>query len=258
MVTMKPPALEEETVDILDTERVTRYRALDGLTDMCDDDICIAGVGAVGRRVALCLATMGARKLTLYDPDRIETLNLGPQGYDEGAVNQPKVSAMRVDLMRRNSECVVHCVVGKFPNLAERYYSTLFICIDNMEDRLEIAEHKAPVGTCINAGGGCGGRIIDTRMAGLAARIITGTRASNWEPWKSSLHTDEEAFEAPCSLRLTTYGAQVTAGLAVAEYMALLQGRDPVDLNLDIMARAFFSTTEAGRSWVPEPVEATA
>jgi sulfur carrier protein ThiS adenylyltransferase len=237
--------LPETPDEVTDNPRVTRYRRLGGLTEALSDQIAIAGVGAIGRQVALTLASMGCQHLALFDPDKVEEANFGPQGYPELSLGIQKVVAMRTDIRRINSTCQITPVFGKFPEMADRDYPTLFICIDNMEGRNEIASKTDPI---------THSRIIDTRLGGLAGRLITGHSLDDFETWRASLHTDEEAFDAPCSLRLTTYGAQILAGFAVAEYMALLQGRNPIDLHLDIMTRAIFPTSQVAEDLGVESV----
>src|SRR5437870_980129 len=53
----------------------------------------VIGIGAIGRQVALQLAAMGIPSMQLIDPDRVEPVNLAPQGYLEADLSQSKVDA---------------------------------------------------------------------------------------------------------------------------------------------------------------------
>ena len=54
-------------------------------------NIVVAGVGAVGRPVALQLACMGARRLRLVDPDKVEDVNVGTQMFTPQDIGANKV-----------------------------------------------------------------------------------------------------------------------------------------------------------------------
>ena len=228
------------------SERVFRYRDLGGLKQALTDDIAVIGVGAIGRQIALQLAQMGIENLTLYDPDTVEEVNLGPQGYAPSQIGTLKVLATANDCLIKNPECSITPDPTSFPSYkGHNRHSTFFICVDSMSARNTIASDSLPKE-----------RVIDTRMGGLSGRIITdrckrptqSPPETRFPTWRHSLHTDEEAFDAPCSLTLTSYGAMLIAARGVAEYMALLQGREPVDLSEDIMARNITHNKKASSS----------
>lgn len=55
--------------------------------------VTVIGVGAVGRQVALQLASIGARHIQLVDFDMVEPTNVTTQGYLAADVGQAKVEA---------------------------------------------------------------------------------------------------------------------------------------------------------------------
>ena len=80
--------------------RIERYRDLLP-TDRLGTTACtIVGVGAIGRQVSLQLAAMGIGRVQLIDPETVEEVNLGPQGYLQDDVGRPKVQAT-ADLMQQ-------------------------------------------------------------------------------------------------------------------------------------------------------------
>src|SRR5450759_3851439 len=66
--------------------------------------ITVIGVGAIGRQVAIMLATMGAESLQLFDHDAVEVVNLAPQGYFPADLGRPKVDATAALLRQVNPQ----------------------------------------------------------------------------------------------------------------------------------------------------------
>ena len=50
----------------------------------------VIGVGAIGRQVALQLASLGVRRLQLVDFDTVELTNVTTQGYWQEEIGRPK------------------------------------------------------------------------------------------------------------------------------------------------------------------------
>ena len=63
------------------TDRDVRQRGLVPPERLAQCDVLVIGVGAIGRQVALQLAALGTRRLTLFDDDIVQPENLAPQGY---------------------------------------------------------------------------------------------------------------------------------------------------------------------------------
>ena len=59
-------------------------------------NVTVVGCGAIGRQIALQCAHIGIVNLTLIDPDVVSEENIGPQGWGEKEVGQPKVGALSV------------------------------------------------------------------------------------------------------------------------------------------------------------------
>ena len=56
--------------------------------------VTVIGVGAIGRQVALQLASLGVRRLQLIDFDTVDETNLTTQGYARRDLALPKVEAV--------------------------------------------------------------------------------------------------------------------------------------------------------------------
>ena len=60
---------------------------------IAESSVTVIGVGAIGRQVALQLAAIGTRRLSLIDFDTVELTNVTTQGYLADDVGYAKVRA---------------------------------------------------------------------------------------------------------------------------------------------------------------------
>jgi sulfur carrier protein ThiS adenylyltransferase len=220
-----PPTVLQ--VQTLVANRTLRYSSLIPIDRLRTTPVTIAGTGSIGRCLAVALATMGAERLSLYDPDVVSEENLGPQGWSFCDVGTPKVYALADRLSTIN------------PSVNSRYYDrrlepgdvldpsceVLFICVDNMASRLSVAEWIGPT---------WGGEVAphflcDTRMAAESFRILSIYDQPTWSHYRSTaLFSDEDALPEPCTARSTHYCALIAAGYAISQYTQYLRGRRPV------------------------------
>src|SRR4051812_12535908 len=77
------------------SDRFARQRDLVPRERLGEETVTVIGVGAIGRQVALQLASIGVRTLTLIDFDRVESTNISTQGYRFRELGLPKVQATR-------------------------------------------------------------------------------------------------------------------------------------------------------------------
>ncbi len=74
-------------------DRFIRQRDLIARDKLTAVSVTVIGVGAIGRQVAVQLASLGVAKLQLVDFDRVESHNITTQGYHASDISQPKVIA---------------------------------------------------------------------------------------------------------------------------------------------------------------------
>jgi sulfur carrier protein ThiS adenylyltransferase len=195
------------------SNRSHRFSDMPGYKRLIKADIAVYGVGAVGRQVALNLATMGAKNVTLVDPDNIEAPNMGTQGFRESGFGQLKAEQTAIECIERNSKgkfTPVHGMVGLKKRVGEAQWKPeeqpeiVFCCVDDMVTRNEIfrTQYLQPAGC-----------IVDTRMGAFAARVISDVPP--FKVWEKTLFADSAAFTGRCTLQSTFFAANVTAGLAV-------------------------------------------
>ena len=81
------------STDDSSSERFDRQRDLVPHERLTEITATVIGIGAIGRQVALQLATIGAPRLQLIDFDHVDITNVTTQGYLSDDVGRPKVLA---------------------------------------------------------------------------------------------------------------------------------------------------------------------
>lgn len=217
-------------------QRMARYAELPGVQSIPTSDIGIVGCGAIGRTVALTLASMGCERLTLYDPDKINTVNLGSQGWDQIDVGHPKVKVLAESCNTKNAACSPAVAEALYPtSTRSRQHEVLFVCVDTMKARKAIFR-KTRIHPSIV--------LIDTRMGLYVGHLILDRKPLKL--WETTLFTDEEAAEAPCGLQAIAFAAQAIASWGISLFMqALARPRkfDPCEIRLDLFAHTITVST---------------
>lgn len=208
-------------------ERASRYAGLWKLSPkeasemLASQEVSIIGCGAIGRQIALMLATMGVTKFKLWDMDVVGEENLGTQGWRRNDVGLLKTVALRSTLNQtmqelQNSE--VKCL-GEFPNEEWHLGKMVFSVPDSMAVRKTVYNHWSTVADAED------GLLVDARMTLETCRVISLRTVEEWQRYEDyCLFSDAEAAEGSCTSRSTFYCASLAASLAVAEWVRHLQG----------------------------------
>lgn len=188
----------------------------------------VVGVGAIGRQVALQLAAMGLPRLTLVDFDLVEPVNLGPQGWLEADLGQPKVNAAADLCQQINPKLETREIAEKFRRSRVEEYCAwperadarcvVFACVDSMEARSLV--WKATWDRT--------NLLVDGRMAGENMRVLVVHNMESFDHYGTTLFTDEEAHQGACTARSTIYTSTIVAGLMVQQMAMWLRGQPPV------------------------------
>ena len=105
--------------------------------------MAIVGCGRTGSLVAVTLARLGVRQLTLIDPDHLEPHNLGEMdGVTDADLGRPKVAALADHLRTLGGDKVIPIVASitdKEALAAAKASRLLFCCADNDAARLASA-----------------------------------------------------------------------------------------------------------------------
>jgi sulfur carrier protein ThiS adenylyltransferase len=190
----------------------------------------VIGVGAVGRQLALQLASTGVSRMTLVDDDHVAVENLAPQGYTPADLGQHKVEAtaswsrqIRPDLaveshaerFRRSSTRDLSCFGRQSHRLA------VFCCVDTIECRRIV---WGSVKSCASF-------FADARMAAEVVRVLASDRPLLDEYYRTTLFDNQQAYAGSCTAKSTIYSASIAAGLMMAQFTRWLRDL-PVDRDL--------------------------
>ncbi|RLC33911.1 ThiF family adenylyltransferase, partial [Candidatus Shapirobacteria bacterium] len=162
----------------------------------------VIGVGAVGRQVALQLATIGVPHLVLVDPDTVAVENLAAQGFNEADLGKLKVEAVAATCSQANSAVCIEKWPQRFGQDVKirmdspSHRKAVFCCVDSMAARKSIwkrleFEHF----------------YVDTRMAAEIARVlcVTSDDPASAEYYPTTFFSDNQAYEARCTAKTTIY-----------------------------------------------------
>ena len=195
----------------------------------------IAGLGAIGHNVALRAAQMGYTSLHLCDFDRVSEENLGPQGFWPAHINSLKTEATRTLISHINPSCSVSLYDQPIsPNYCPPVPpGCVYIsCIDNMAGRESLFDHFLRDSSAY--------AFFDNRMAAMSHTILyvpgpdetdTGLGSDHLPPddayvkaYRSTLFSDAEGHQAPCTARATTFCSDLAAALTLAAVTRTLNG----------------------------------
>ena len=182
----------------------------------------VVGVGAIGRQVSLQLAAIGVPDLRLIEPDQVEVVNLGPQGYFEADVGLAKVQATAELCRRINPTVQVRTEVARFRRSME-VGNFLFCCVDDIEVRQRIWQSVA-------------GRVdfyCDGRMSAEVVRVLAVADGASRKHYPTTLFTSAEAYQGACTARSTIFTANIAAGLMLSQFTKWLRHL-PIDKDLTL------------------------
>jgi hypothetical protein len=205
-----------------DTSRFTRQQELVPREVLAPLRITVIGVGAIGRQVALQLASIGVTQLQLVDFDRVDVSNITTQGFDATDVGRPKVQALSVRLLDISPEIKLELIDDRF-RPRQSVGDVVFCCVDSIATRAAIwrsVRHHCDV-------------FIDGRMLGEIIRVLAVADTQHRNRYADTLFAAEEAERGACTSRSTIYAASIAAGLMVHQLTRHLRGL-PVDFDTSL------------------------
>ncbi len=184
--------------------------------------VTVIGVGAIGRQVALQLASLGVSRLQLVDFDRVEPTNITTQGYRAADLGLLKVDATAQAVGAIEPAVEVEAVNDRFrPGLATG--EVVFCCVDSICSRAAI--WRVLRDRC--------SFWCDGRMRGEVLRALTAVDSSSREHYETTLFPQVEAQTGACTSRSTIYTASIAAGLMLHQLTRWMRGLS-VDCNLTL------------------------
>jgi hypothetical protein len=173
-----------------------------------DKQVHIVGCGATGSWTALLLAKMGVQNIHLWDFDEVEAHNLPNQIFRLKDVGCPKVTAL-AEIIEESTgiKPTPHneAVTGE-----NQLKGIVFLLVDSMSVRQDIWKGAIKFKLGVDL-------MIETRMAIDNGRIyaIIPSRPGDIKLWESTLYSDEESEESPCTNRAISPTVSFIASLAV-------------------------------------------
>jgi molybdopterin/thiamine biosynthesis adenylyltransferase len=207
--------------------------------DRLDFPITFAGAGAVGSLAALAVAKLGCRRLTLFDPDRVEAHNVPNQLYGPADLGRPKVDAL-ADVLERltgHRPSAVHDV------LPDRAHPGLLVCaVDSMAARASIWGASARYQPAVPL-------LVDARMGGEVGRVlaVNPTDPDDVSFYETTLHDDAAADPEPCFDQSVGYATLVLAGLVATMVKRFAAGETiPAETVIDLATFTLLSRSAGG------------
>jgi sulfur carrier protein ThiS adenylyltransferase len=180
-------------------------------------DVTIIGVGAIGRQLALQLASFGVRKLRLVDFDVVEATNTTTQGYLQEDLGLLKVVATGRAIQRIDWSVVLDLVEDRF-RAKMAIGEIVFCCVDSISARDAIWRmigHRCQF-WC------------DGRMLGEVMRVLTVADREGRDHYSTALFPQAEVQAGACTARGVIYTAAIAGGLMVHQFARWLR-QLPID-----------------------------
>ena len=201
------PIPTNETTEVIQT--TSRFSSAVWFNKIQQQDILLGGVGGIGSYVAFLLSRMRPNRITIYDPDTVETVNMAGQLYGTSDVSKSKVRAIYDKVIDLSSYYHIYTYQRRFD--IECQGNKVMICgFDNMEARkiffykwLEVVDSMPNnrKGECI---------FIDGRLNAEEFQVlcVTGDNQYAIQKYQNDwLFSDSEVEEAVCSYKQTSYAA---------------------------------------------------
>lgn len=199
--------------------------------------ITLVGVGSVGSFTALALAKMGITQLRVFDYDRIEDHNLPNQFYKTANVGGYKVDSL-YSIVREFTG--IYIGVNREAYISQRLDRNVIVCPDTMESRRQTWEQWLAQG---------GEVFIDARMGGEMAHVFVVRRKTHPQDvtwYQSTLVSDNEVKELPCSERTIIYCVMMIASIICRSVKAIVNGEQEYPREIVYGMRSMISMTDTG------------
>ena len=211
--------IPENSQTITVDETTSRFSGAIWYEEIQKQIVTLAGLGGIGGYVGFLLGRLKPQRLIIYDPDRVETVNMSGQLYGQTDVGDYKSSALAN--MVRNYANYNNIVALNDRFEADSEATDIMICgFDNMAARSTFYEKwkqrvlSYPAGSdnrkkCL---------FIDGRLAAEEFQVLSiqgDDERAMVEYENKWLFSDAEAEETICSYKQTTFMANMIASVMV-------------------------------------------
>lgn len=201
---------------LLISEETSRFNSAIWFDKTRKQDVTIAGLGGIGSYVVFMLSRLDVNTMTLYDPDKVERVNLSGQLYNSNQIGNYKVDAAASMIADYSN---YYSFVAKHEKLDENsMISKVTICgFDNMKARKDAFRNwtnfvarlpEEERGECL---------FIDGRLAAEELQVfcIKGDDTDGERRYEPYLFSDSQAAPTVCSYKQTTFMANMIGSIIV-------------------------------------------
>lgn len=213
--------IQENSKSILMDMTTSRFSSAIWFNKVKENSILLAGIGGIGSYVGFLLSRLKVERLSIYDPDVVDEVNLSGQLYSVEDIGSYKVDALTKTVRNYSNFNNVMCYTR--PYTSEEQTKNIMICgFDNMTAREvffykwlgRVMEKPASVrNTCL---------FIDGRLAAEELQIFcfTGDNTFAIDKYKKEyLFSDSEAEKTVCSYKQTSFMSNMIGSLIVNLYV---------------------------------------
>ena len=204
------------------TNRFTRQSDLVPAERLSEVTTTVIGVGAIGRQVAIQLASIGAQRIQLIDFDKVDATNITTQGYRQHETGWTKPFACAEAISQIDPQIEVIRIEDRF-RTRQQIGNAIFCCVDSIASRSAI--WKSVEGKTVFWS--------DGRTLGEVLRILTATDSKSASHYSTTLFAPSEAQQGTCTSRSTIYAASIAAGLMIHQFTRWLRDL-PTDADTSI------------------------
>lgn len=218
--------LQRNSLTLLMDTTTSRFSGTEWYNEIQKSRIILAGLGGIGSWAALQIARMHPTSLILYDPDRVEAVNMSGQLYSTQNIGDYKVEAIANLIGKYTSMQSVFAIRERFTKESEA--GDIMICgFDNMSARRVffnkwrehvLSKPEEERKNCV---------FIDGRLSidTLQVFCITGKDEFNMQRYEREfLFSDSEADATVCSMKQTTYLACMIGSVIVNLFTNFIAG----------------------------------
>jgi len=205
-------------------ENLTRQSRLIPWEKAAELRVSIVGCGAVGSWTGLLLAKMGVDRLTIYDHDTVDVVNMSSQVFAFSDIGENKAEALRRVITSHAPHAKVSAYSRKFDftHDLEKPCDVMISCADSMAVRRELFEKTQAAW------------FIDGRMAAEKYHLycVNTKDQAQRDNYSRTLYSDESAEQEPCTAKATGYCATNLASLIVREVKRIICEQQGLALQL--------------------------
>lgn len=209
------PLLKPNNIETVYPDTHTRFRGAEWFDLVRALDITLIGCGGIGSWTAFSLGRLGVQRLTLWDADKVESVNLAGQLFSRDDIGNSKVRSVAEKIYKFTGFGTTVKVMDVRWTRTSRLSSITIGALDNMDTRKELF-----AAWNYHHGNDSSALFIDGRLSANELQIFAIPGGDTEEHHRRVaeytnkwLFDQSEGEPTVCSFKQTTYVAQIIGGL---------------------------------------------